>query len=106
MGYTGRLMAQPVITLTEERRRRCTFDLQKPDPPCPNLVRKVIPMFTLTVPFPFLRLALHVELARVVRTRPTSTAPPLSRSELRERLRREVSQHLLRDVGLDDSRSE
>ena len=63
----------------------------------------VVPMFTLTLPFPFLRFTLRVELERLTRRRPTSTPPPLSRSALRERFRNSLSPHLLRDVGLDDS---
>jgi hypothetical protein len=61
-------------------------------------------MFTLTVPFPFVRFALRLDFERAT-SRPQSQAPPrLTREQLRERFRRELSPHLLRDVGLDDSR--
>lgn len=70
--------------------------------PFPELLE--IPMFTLTVPFPLLSLTLRVELVRARRARPASTPPPLTRTEWRLLLRNELTPHLLRDVGLDDSR--
>jgi hypothetical protein len=61
-------------------------------------------MFTLTVPFAFGRFKLRVDFERSP-SRPQPQAPPrLTRVQLRERFRRELSPHLLRDVGLDDSR--
>jgi len=61
-------------------------------------------MFTLTVPFPLLRLTLRVELVQVRRRRPVCTPPPLTQTQWRQLLRSELTPHLLRDVGLDDSR--
>jgi len=46
----------------------------------------------------------HVIVASTTSRRASSTLPPLSRSALRERFRNSLSPHLLRDVGLDDSR--
>jgi hypothetical protein len=61
-------------------------------------------MFTLTVPFAFGRFTLRLDFQRAA-SRPQPQAPPrLTRVQLRERLRRELNPHLLRDVGLDDSR--
>jgi hypothetical protein len=62
-------------------------------------------MTQLTLPFPFLRLGVRVELFRVAPSPPQRATPPPTRTELRDALRPRLSVHLLRDVGLDDSRS-
>jgi hypothetical protein len=61
-------------------------------------------MTQVTLPIPVFRFALRIELVRVA-FRPTNRVARRSRQvELREALRSELSPHLLRDVGLDDSR--
>jgi hypothetical protein len=64
----------------------------------------VISMLTLTVPLRFARFTLRVELTRPPRPQPMGKPPPLTRAEFRRVLSGRLSPHLLRDVGLDDSR--
>ena len=61
-------------------------------------------MFTLTLPFRLFSFDLRVELVRLSRKELTTPQPPPTRVELLERFHRTLSPHLLRDVGLDDSR--
>ena len=62
-------------------------------------------MTQVTLPIPLLRLALRVEFVRVAFRSTNGVAPRPTRVELKEAFRKELSPHLLRDVGLDDSRS-
>ncbi len=65
-----------------------------------------VTMTQVTLPNALLRLASRLEFVKVV-FRPTNgVVPRPTRVELKEALRKEVSPHLLRDVGLDDSRSD
>jgi hypothetical protein len=65
-------------------------------------------------PLPFVGFAFRFELVRVPRrpvnyhTRPVATAEldHLLRHELEQALRHELSPHMLRDVGVDRSRTE
>jgi hypothetical protein len=61
-------------------------------------------MFTLTVPFAFGRFTLRLDFERPPSRPQPQAPPPLTRVQFRERFRRELSPHLLRDVGLEDSR--
>ena len=61
-------------------------------------------MTRVTLPIPLLRLTLRIEFVRVAFRSTNRAAPRPTRFELKEALRRELSPHLLRDVGLDDSR--
>jgi hypothetical protein len=63
-------------------------------------------MLQVTLPVPWLGLTVRVELVRRV-YRPANDAPRRpSPRELREAFRRDLPRRLLRDVGLDDSRSD
>jgi hypothetical protein len=62
-------------------------------------------MTEVTLPFLLLRLSLRVEFVQVPFRTTNRVASRPTRVELKKALRRELSPHLLRDVGLDDSRT-
>ena len=61
-------------------------------------------MTEVTLPFLFLRLSLRVEFVRHPFGPTNRVASRPTRVELRETLRKQLNPHLLRDVGLDESR--
>jgi hypothetical protein len=63
-------------------------------------------MTQVTLPNALLRLALRVAFVKAAFRPRNRVVPRPTRVELKEALRKELSPHLLRDVGLDDSRSD